>query len=94
MMIQVSEALEALKNKHNTRIDELAQLEINLIDDKLELYYARNQDIYETQVENLYYSRADTLIDKLKISQYKYNIQMYKLQLEAQNSIPSQHGTE
>ena len=43
--------LEALKKKHDTRIDEIAQLEMDLIDVKLEEYFEKSKKIYDAQVK-------------------------------------------
>lgn len=89
MMKQVSEALEALENKIHRQIDENSQFEMDLIDDKAEELYKWNKDKTYWQTLWLSSNRADTLIGKMKVYQYEYNMQMYKLQLEAQKSVPS-----
>ena len=89
-----SEALKTIRERAHRIIDENAQLEMDLLDVKLEKLLSWSKEIYEVHLENLYFSRAESLIDKLKIMQYKFNIQMYGSQLEAQKYVPSLNGTE
>ena len=94
MMNMESEALKTIRERAHRIIDENAQLEMDLLDVKLEKLLSWSKEIYEVHLENLYFSRAESLIDKLKIMQYKFNIQMYGSQLEAQKYVPSLNGTE
>jgi len=89
-----SEALKTIRERAHRIIDENAQLEMDLLDVKLEKLLSWSKEIYEVHLENLYFSREESLIDKLKIMQYKFNIQMYGSQLEAQKYVPSLNGTE
>lgn len=94
MMNMESEALKTIRERAHRIIDENAQLEMDLLDVKLEKLLSWSKEIYEVHLENLYFSREESLIDKLKIMQYKFNIQMYGSQLEAQKYVPSLNGTE
>jgi hypothetical protein len=87
MMEQVLEALETSKKKIHNQISERYMLEYDLIDVRLQEYLEKNERKYKQQVTDLAIFRANSLVDKLKILQYDYNLQMYKFQLEEQKSV-------
>ena len=57
MMIQVLEALETSRKKINTRVDEIAQLEMDLIYDKLEQFLRKSDRWYQEQLADLKWKR-------------------------------------
>ena len=87
MMIQVLEALEASKKKHDTRINEIAQLEMDFIDDKLEAFKRKSDRWYQEQLADLKTQKLGNIpMTEISIGGVSFII--------AKNSIPSQHGTE